>query len=689
MNKYDFLVEIGCEELPPKSLANLASALLNGIEQGLCNANIFPGKENTRWYAAPRRLAVYVDNLIDEQPEIEIERRGPAMNAAYDANGQPSKALQGFARSCDVEINQLQTLKTDKGEWFYYKSKQPGKKTIELLPGIVNDALKLLPIPKPMRWGENTVEFIRPVHWVVMLYGIEVVPATVLGKMSDRFTYGHRFHYPDKIELQHANAYLEVLRKHKVIADFSERKKLISQAIDKKVHDINGRSDYSDALLDEVTAIVEWPEVLLANFDPRFLKVPQEALISAMQGHQKSFPVFDQHHKLLPHFIFVANIASKNPNQVIKGNQKVMHARLSDAAFFYETDLKTPLIKHVDALKNVVFQDKLGSLYDRSQRIAALAKVIASQLGVDPKQAEHAALLAKCDLMTNMVYEFPELQGIMGRYYAEKNGEAKDICEAIVQHYLPAGSGDKLPENPVAICVALADKIDLLVSIFSIGKKPTGDKDPFALRRAAIGVIRILLSLQVDLAITTLVSETGKQLSTFNATVASEVESYLLDRLKYYYLEQGEDVALFNAVNSVTFSGLPDFAKRLAAVKNFTNLAEAKALAEANKRVKNILSKQNAKTLTGDINVDLLSEKAEANLFDAIQQQKKNIKPLLAEKNYQAILQSLASLQPVVDQFFTDVMVMVDDNALRNNRLLLLNQLRDLFLTVADISQLN
>lgn len=685
----DFIIEVGTEELPPKAMPRLAQDFLNGIEKGLVDAEIFPGKGNIVWYAAPRRLAVMVSNLTEQQPEQTIERIGPNVKAAYSADGNPTKALEGFARSCGVDVDQLSTTTVGKDEKIFFSTTKPGEKTIDLLPQIIVEAVKKIHIPKPMRWGNSEVEFIRPVHWCLAMLGKDVVNVNVLGKQADRVSYGHRFHAPAAITLSQASDYLSALEKSKVIADFSKRENLIAEKLEKVASTVNGKVNYSDDLLKEVTAIVEWPEVLLAKFDNDFLQVPQEALISAMQGHQKSFPVFAADSSLLPYFIFVANIASKKPEQVIAGNEKVMHARLSDAAFFYHTDLKQPLENNLESLKTVTFQDKLGSLYDRTQRIKQLASAIASQLNANSKEVERAAELAKCDLMTGMVGEFPELQGIMGRYYVSQNGEAPAVCAAIEAHYKPVGADDAVPTDPVAVSVALADKLDLLTGIFGIDKEPTGDKDPFALRRAAIGVVRILLSLSTDLNVADLLKTAYEIYDNGVNDKRAAIQTYLLERLKYLMLDQGYTVQQFNAVNEVKFSSLLDFHKRLAAVKNFSQLPVANALAEANKRVKNILTKQNALNKIGDIDQSLLSEAAEKALYQSIAEQQKNNTLLLDEKNYQQVLTNLASLQQPVDQFFTDVMVMADEDAIKNNRLLLLNQLRNLFLTVADVSQLS
>jgi glycyl-tRNA synthetase beta chain len=682
----DLLFEIGCEELPPKAMPNLAQALLNGIEQGLSTAGLISNESAGQWFAAPRRLVVLLRNVTTQQAEQSIERRGPAVNVAYDAEGNPSKALQGFARSCGVDVEQLGKVATDKGEWFYYKATKPGATAVELLPNIIKAAIKKLPIPKAMRWGANATEFIRPVHWILLLLGNDVVPMEILGKTSDRLTYGHRFMAPGALSVASPDDYLATLETQgKVIADFAARREIIAKGIASKALEVGGEAIVSPELLDEVTAIVEWPEVLRADFSKDFLAVPKEALICAMEGHQKCFAMLDVTQNMMPHFIFVANIKSKQPEQVIRGNEKVMRARLSDAAFFYQTDLKATLQSHLQPLQEVKFQKLLGSMFDRTRRVTALAVFIAGQIGADVALVERAAHLAKCDLLTNMVNEFPELQGVMGRAYGAHDGEDPIVCEAIEQHYWPTCAGGKLPENLVAVSIALADKIDLISSIFSIGQKPTGDKDPFGLRRAAIGVVRILMEHQLPLELPAVLAQAMMPYS----SAADEVRYYLLERLKYHYLEQGVSAQLFASVAEVQPKSLTEFAARLSAVQAFMKLPAAESLAAANKRVKNILRKQAEQDISGEVKSKLLVEPAEQALFAEITTQQDKLASLLSQADYQACLESLAQLREPVDQFFADVMVMSEEAKLQQNRLCLLQQLRALFLSVADISQLS
>ena len=689
MAKKDFLLELGTEELPPKNLLKLATVLLNNIEQGLQQHGLkFNG---SKMFAAPRRLGILIHDLDIEQPPQQFARRGPAIKMAYDAQGKPTPAALGFAKSCNIELAQLQTQTTDKGEWLYYAATLPGKETINLLGEIVDAAFKKLPIAKAMRWGDQEIEFIRPVHWLLMLFGKDIVPTEILGKKADRLTYGHRFHFPQALKVKQATDYEALLEsKAYVIPDFSKRKAQIAAEIKRLANESDGLALYEEDLLNEVTAIVEYPEVLRAQFAEEFLQVPQEALIAAMQDHQKSFPVFDQNNGLLPYFIFVANIKSKKPVAVIAGNEKVMHARLSDAAFFYHTDLKIPLIDRLPKLKTVIFQQKLGDLYQRSERIAALSEFIAQQINADPIQAKRAGLLCKCDLMSDMVYEFTELQGIMGAYYAKHDDETPSVAQAIREHYQPEFSGDDLPAEKTGICVALADKVDLLVGIFAIGMHPTGDKDPYGLRRAAIGILRILIEKQLDVDLALLIDQAiTLYADSSTSSLKAEVIAYINDRLKHWYLEQGIAVTIFNAVAAQMVTDLNDFNARILAVKNFVGLPASENLAAANKRVDNILKKNNDVSLSAVVKPEFLQEDAEKELYKLVLAKQKMIAPLLLAKDYTAILTNLVDLQMPLDTFFTEVMVMADDLEVKNNRLALLKMLHNLFFTVADIGQLS
>lgn len=689
-HKKDFLLEIHTEELPPKSLHQFVEDLSQGIEKGLIEADLEHGEMEL--FATPRRLAVIVKDLVSKQSEQTIERRGPAVSSAFDKNGKPTKACEGFAKSCGVSADQLETLKTDKGEFLFYKETKPGKTVLDLLPDIVKQALKSMPIVKPMRWSKHTHEFSRPVHSVIMMYGKQVIPCDILGKQAAKQTRGHRFHRERTLTIRSPEKYEHILKKRGfVIPSFAERRTKILEQINAIAAKHNGEVIYDEALLDEVTAIVEWPVALLGKFPNDFLKVPREALISAMQDHQRCFPLADHKGNLLPMFIAVSNLQSLNPSEVIKGNERVMLARLSDAKFFFESDQAQPLADYREELKAVVFQAQLGTLYEKTERVKALSMNIAEAVKGNVEYAKQAAELSKCDLMTSMVGEFPELQGMMGYYYALHDKLSEEVALALKEQYMPFNATAPLPKTQTGKILALADRLDTLVGIFGIGKKPTGDKDPFALRRAALGVIRLLIEmpkvslkqLVVDLL------ETGYNKFKFEKQkVYQDVISFIFDRLKYWLLPQGYTANQFAAVNSpVIIKEIPDFIKRIEAVKTFSNLPEAESLAAANKRVKNILVKEN---ITENEKVDLagfshqlLKEEAEIKLAAAIEEQEK-----ITFKNYTEQLQSLASLRDPVDHFFDKVMVMAEDEALRLNRLRLLLRLQKLFLNVADISML-
>lgn len=693
--KNDLLIEIGTEELPPKSLKTLAEAFAHNLQQQLNNAEL--SFERINFFATPRRLALHIEQLSAQQADRMAEKRGPALNAAFDAEQQPTKALIGFASSCKTTLDKLEKLVTPQGSWMVYRFHQAGKSIQELLPTLVTQALSALPIPKPMRWHSYDTQFVRPIHWVVMLYGKEMIAGEVLGIAITRETFGHRFHHPAAIKLSDANAYVQALKKTgNVIVDFAERKQIIRDQIAAIAKQQNCQVIVPDALLDEVTSLVEWPVALLANFDPTFLTVPREALIAAMQEHQRCFALEDQQQQLLPHFITVSNIASKDPAEVIRGNERVMRARLADAKFFYDTDCKQTLASRLDGLKQVVFQAKLGSLYDKSTRIAELAKWIATQLNSkDATAAERAGLLCKTDLMTQMVGEFPELQGIMGYHYAKNDAESDTAAIAIRDHYLPRFAGDALPASPTSCAVALADRIDTLVGVFGINQAPTGDKDPFALRRAALGVIRILIENNFDINLHTLITSA---INNYTATLPNpetnaSVLQFILDRLPAWYAEQTIAADTLQAVLAAQQSNdnLHDIHKRVLAVQAFRQLPPAESLAAANKRVKNLLSKS-AQTINEQIILPidnaLLVTIEEKNLYTALEAIHTKIAHYSKDKNYTTLLTELANLQAPVDCFFDKVLVMEEDEKLRNNRLALLAKLRALFLTVADISLL-
>lgn len=688
MSKHDFLVEIGTEELPPKALLQLSDAFTRGLTEGLTEAGLAYGEVAA--FAAPRRLAVRILDVADSQPDKPVEKRGPAVKAAFDEAGNPTRALEGFARSLDVTTEQLDTLETDKGAWVVYRSVEKGQATASLLPQLVNQSLARLPIPKRMRWGASRVEFVRPVHWVVMLYGSDIVDCEILGLPSGRETRGHRFHCSKDLIIPTPRDYELVLKSQgHVLADFAERRELIRLGVERLAKEQGGTAVIDPDLLDEVTALNEWPVPLLGRFEERFLEVPAEALVSSMKEHQKYFHVVDSDGGMLPLFITVSNIESKDPAQVIAGNEKVIRPRLSDAAFFFETDRRTPLIEQAEKLRPIVFQEKLGTLYDKSQRVAALARRIAQAIGADPDQAERAGKLSKADLVTEMVLEFPELQGTMGRYYARHDGEPGEIPDALAEQYLPRFAGDVLPATGVGCALALADRLDSLVGLFGIDQPPSGTRDPFALRRAALGVLRIMVERELDLDLEECCRWAAEQHHNLSAAdPVTAVVDYVLERFRAMVEESGQPAEVYLAVHARRPTRPRDFSRRLEAVEAFRQLPAAQALAAANKRVSNILAKQGEGQASEQVQPDLLQEPAEQSLYESVKTQSARVQPLLEAGQYQAALASLADLREPVDRFFDDVMVMADDARIRENRLALLGQLRALFLKVADISLL-
>jgi len=688
MRTDNLLVEIGTEELPPRSLAKLAKAFADNVRAELEGAE-FPFQD-IHWYATPRRIAVKVDGLAEQQSDKLVEKRGPAVSAAFDAQGKATRAAEGWARSNGIEASQAERLVTDKGEWLLYRAEVKGQNIDCLLESIIVSALAKLPIPKPMRWGAKPTQFIRPVHTVTMLYGDEVISATVLGVNSARKVMGHRFHGDKHFELSHADDYLATLEKHYVLADFEQRKGKIRSGIASVSRAENAVADTSEALLDEVTSLVEWPVVLTASFDESFLAVPKEALIYTMKDDQKYFPLLGNNGQLLSRFVFVSNIESKDPRQVIEGNEKVIRPRLADAEFFFKTDKKQSLESRLDSLKSVLFQKQLGTLYEKSIRIACLAKYIAQSLQVDGDLAYRAGMLSKTDLMTDMVMEFPDVQGVMGMHYARHDGEAEEIAVAQNEQYMPRFSGDELPRSLISSSVALADKIDSLVGIFGIGQIPKGDKDPFALRRAAIGVLRIIVELELPLDLSDLVKTSANLFADKITSKGLEdgVVDFILARFKAWYQEQGVDIDVIQAVAAKRPTRPADFAARVLAVSAFKLLESSTALAAANKRVANILAK-NSVSSQSEVIADLLVEAEEKELASKLWAIDKTVQPLLARSDYSGALKELATLREPIDKFFDNVMVMAEDEAVKNNRLALLSKLRSLFLYSADISLLN
>ena len=687
MTIQNFLVEIGTEELPPKALKTLATSFADNVEAELNQAGLTFDK--IEWFAAPRRLAVKVLNLATQQPSKEIEKRGPAVSAAFDAEGKPTKAAEGWARGCGITVEQAERIATDKGEWLVYRAKIEGQPTKNLLNDIVANALAKLPIPKPMRWADKTVQFIRPVHTVTMLLGDELIEGEILGVASARTIRGHRFLGEKEFEIQHADQYPQLLRdKGSVVADFNERKAEILAKSQAKATALGGVADIEESLLEEVTSLVEYPNVLAAKFEERFLEVPAEALVYTMKGDQKYFPIYDKDGKLLPHFIFVSNINPEDPTAIIEGNEKVVRPRLTDAEFFFKTDLKQKLVDRLPRLETVLFQQQLGTLKDKTDRIEQLAGEIAKQIGADEAKAKRAGLLSKCDLMTNMVFEFTDTQGVMGMHYARHDGEDEEVAVALNEQYMPRFAGDELPKSLVASAVALADKFDTLTGIFGIGQAPKGSADPFALRRAALGALRIIVEKNLPLDLEDLVKKStalfGDKLT--NQNVVTDVVDFMLGRFRAWYQDEGIAVDVIQAVLARRPTRPADFDARVRAVSHFRTLDSAEALAAANKRVSNILAKADA--AIGEINLTACVEPAEKALAEAVLALRTEVQPLIAQGDYTAVLDKLANLRAPVDSFFDNVMVNTEDPALRQNRLAILNTLQGLFLQVADISVL-
>jgi glycyl-tRNA synthetase beta chain len=688
------LVEILTEELPPKALARLMEAFSHGLFEGLKDKNFLPPEAEFTPFATPRRLAVLVSSVLSKQADRVVERKGPALASALDADGHPTPALRGFAKSCGADVNKLQRQVGDKGEYFVYCAKQKGELLKNHLATIVEAALKKLPVPKTMRWGADEAQFVRPVHGVILLHGKKVVSGTVLGLKSGNKTRGHRFLSAGMLVIRNAKDYERILKQQgKVIASFEARRELIAKALDAAAHQVGKGMRWdlgkSAELVDEVTSIVEYPVVLAGAFDKAFLAVPKECLIISMQQHQKYFPLADARCELLPKFLFVSNIKTTNPKDIIHGNERVLRARLSDARFFFDQDRKTKLEERVPRLANVVYHNKLGSQLQRVQRLQKLAGEIARLLQTDAKLAERAAMLAKADLLTEMVGEFPELQGIMGRYYAQHDGESPAVAAAIEQHYFPKTAGGALPEEATAICAALADKLDTLTGIFGIGLAPSGDKDPFGLRRAGLGVVRILAEKSLGLDVLELLTLARGHFpaGVVADSVAQDLHGFMLERLKPYLRDKLFEVDEIDAIVSLNPTRFDQVLPRLKALQAFRALPQAEALAAANKRIRNILKQVDGVPVT-TIDPALLREPSEQQLAQEVEALRPQVEALLHEGNYVAALRALASLRPAVDAFFDHVMVMAEDTALRNNRLALLANLNNLFLGAADISKL-
>lgn len=690
----DLLFEIGGEELPPKALQRLSESLTASVVKGLDDRGIAHG--DARSLATPRRLAVIVEGVETQQADRQEQRLGPAIAAAFDENGQPKPAAIGFAKSCGIEVESLSRVEGPKGERLAASINIAGAKTADELPTILDAALNGLPIPKRMRWGNNEENFSRPVHWLLLILGGEVVPYQRFGLTAGRVTRGHRFHCPEPIIVPEAAAYVgELADPGHVIADFSTRREQIAEQVSALASKMGGRAELDDDLLDEVTALVEWPVAISGQYEERFLGLPPEVLITTVESHQRYFVVTDNDGKLLPRFITVANIRSENPKLVVEGNERVVRPRLEDALFFWNRDRAQPLEAFCSGLANVTYQKGLGSLADKTARLDALAQKLASACEADTEKLARAAQLSKADLLTDMVYEFTELQGTMGRYYARACGEAPEVAQAIEEHYMPRFAGDHLPGTDTGRALALADRLDTLSGIFALGKKPTGDRDPFGLRRAALGVIRILIENQLDLDIRPLLIEAidAQPVTVDQEQVFGNVQEFLLDRLRGWALDEGFSKEQFEAVCATMLArqslNLHDFAHRLAALRAFVDQPENQDLAAAHKRVRNILGKAEAEDIADAVTEGLLTESAEKALHEALTKATENFALDFELRNYRSILSQLAGLRDAVDQFFDDIMVNAEDSAIRANRLALLSELDQLCRSVADISKLS
>lgn len=688
----DLLVEIGTEELPPGSVVALSEALARGVVDGLSREDLSHGTVTS--YATPRRLAVLINEVQNTQQERQIERRGPSVSTAFDDDGNPTKAALGFASSCGVDVEHLEQLETEKGTYLAFRTTEVGQSTVSLLPAIVERAAAGLPIKRRMRWSDGDVEFVRPVHWVVLMLGDELVDAKILGVNTGRHTLGHRFHQPNPIPIEDPNGYaMQLYSSGHVVADFETRREMIRDQVDETAKDVGGVAEIDEQLLDEVTSIVEWPTPIAGSFDEEFLALPASVLIATMKGAQKYFPVKGADGELLPRFITISNIDSHNPDSVRAGNERVIRPRLKDAAFFYEADCQHSLESHLESIKQVRFQEKLGSLHDKSLRISKLSAHIAIAMGQNPDDvslARRAGMLSKCDLMTEMVGEYPGLQGIIGGEYAANGNEPEAVCTAITELYHPRFAGDSTPITPTGQALSMADKLDTLTGIFGIGQIPTGDKDPYALRRAALGVLRILIEGKVNLELPKLIEAAAAEYGDLinRDGLAEKLLDFMMDRLKAYFLDKNISVDVFAAVMERRPTRPYDFSKRVDAVDSFRHLPEAASLAAANKRIQNIL-KQCDETLPDHVSDTLFSEDAEWNLAAKLVGLSPRVREILGAGDYAQAMTILAGLGEAIDQFFDTVKVMVDDEGVRKNRLALLNNIGLLFLATADISQLH
>ena len=688
----DFLVEIGTEELPPKALRSLMEAFGANLEAGIDEARLV--RSSVHAWASPRRLAVLIEGLGTAQEDRKVEQKGPPVSVAFDDDGQPTPAATAFGEKCGVTIDELERVATDKGEWLVFNTVEEGRPAAELMPEVIERALASLPIPRRMRWGAGEAEFVRPVHWVVLLHGKDVIDASIMGIRAGRESQGHRYHSPGPVSIEKPGKYLDTLEKEGyVIADFERRRDLVRDGVIDAAERVGGKIVDGESLYDEVAALVEWPVPIVGAFDEEYLALPREVVVSTLTGHQRYFPVADDSGELLPYFVTVANLESKDPEQVIEGNERVIRPRLADAAFFWDSDRRMPLAGRQESLRDVVYQRGLGSLFDKSQRVARVASWLAKKLDGDADVVERAASLAKCDLLTGMVGEFPDLQGIMGRYYALSDAEPDAVADAIAEQYQPRFAGDELPASQAGQVLAVADKLDTLAGVFSIGKKPSGNRDPFGLRRSALGIVRILVERGIDIDLKAMIAQAVDEQPKGKVDrdeLCGEIYGFITDRLRRYFLDRdaGLRAETFEAVMAREPVSLVDFDRRLAAVQTFARLEQAESLAAANKRIANILRK------AGDpeglkVKTRLLELDAEKTLHNALLNARQKVGPMLEHRRYAEILNELADLRDAVDRFFDDVMVMADDEAVRDNRLALLGELRALFLDVADISRLS
>lgn len=687
MTTQNLIIELGTEELPPKALKKLASAFADSFTRDVAAAGLPCGE--IKWYAAPRRLAVSIKDLEERQPDQIVEKKGPAVAAAFK-DGQPTKAAIGWASSNGITVDQAERFKTDKGEWLLFRAEVKGKSAVDLIPAMIENAAKALPVPKLMHWGATKYEFVRPVHTLLALYGSTLIDATVLGVKSSKTIRGHRFMGKQELVIDHADEYLSKLEQEgSVMADYDKRRSVIAKSVADQATKLGGKADLDESLLDEVTSLVEWPVVLTAKFDEKFLRVPSEALVYTMKGDQKYFPVYDSEGKLLPNFIFISNIDSLDASQVIAGNERVVRPRLSDAEFFFDTDRKTRLESRLPSLDTVLFQKQLGTLGERAKRISELSGFIATKIGADEAKAKRAGLLSKCDLMTNMVMEFTDTQGVMGMHYARLDGEGDDIADALFEQYLPRFAGDKIPNAGISVSVSLADKLDTLTGIFGIGQPPKGDKDPFGLRRATIGVLRVITENKLDLDLLELLEKSaslhGNHLT--NKNVVNDVFEYSLARFKAMYQDEGVSAGAVASVLVRKPTRPYDLSKRVRAIVEFSKNEAAEALGAANKRVSNILAKA-GDDIPESINEAIMSEEAERALATSVAAAKSDVEPMFSRGEYDSALTRLSAIRSDVDAFFDKVMVMAEDPKVRGNRLALLRDLRGLFLGVADISYL-